>query len=212
MESRGALGEHFAGACDRGFARRASRRRGYLAPRQLLDRALLSTVATALNEAGLHPSTLCLEITEGSAIQDFDAALPVLNALRTLGVWLALDDFDTGYSSLSYLKRLPVTSVKIDQSFVSELDGDTGECEIARAIIGLAHTMGLSVTAEGVETMALPPPIPERMHSRGALDVVCSILRIPAGRRRSDYPAARPIRPASRSTDGALAAAISAYR
>jgi EAL domain-containing protein (putative c-di-GMP-specific phosphodiesterase class I) len=111
-------------------------------------------VATALNEAGLHPSTLRLEIAEGSVIQDFDAALPVLNALRTLGVWLALDDFGTGYSSLSYLKRLPVTSVKIDQSFISDLDSDTGDCEIASAIIGLAHTMGLSVTAEGVETLA----------------------------------------------------------
>ena len=125
-----------------------------LAPRQLLDRTLLTTVAHAVNEAGIHPSTLCLEITEGSVIQDFGAAMPVLDALRTLGVLLALDDFGTGYSSLSYLKRLPVNSVKIDQSFISDLDGDTGDREIVRAIISLAHTMGLSVTAEGVENEA----------------------------------------------------------
>jgi diguanylate cyclase len=125
-----------------------------LAPRQLLDRTLVTTVAQALFEAGLDAASLCLEITEGSVIADFDAALPVLNALRVLGVSLALDDFGTGYSSLSYLKRLPVSSVKIDRSFIADLEGDTGDCEIVRAIISLAHTMGLSVTAEGVETRA----------------------------------------------------------
>jgi diguanylate cyclase (GGDEF)-like protein len=125
-----------------------------LAPRQLLDRTLVTTVAETLFEAGLDASSLCLEITEGSVIQDFDAALPILNALRVLGISLALDDFGTGYSSLSYLKRLPVSSVKIDQSFISDLEGDTGDCEIVRAIVSLAHTMGLSVTAEGVETQA----------------------------------------------------------
>jgi diguanylate cyclase (GGDEF)-like protein len=122
-----------------------------LAPRQLLDRTLVTSVAQTLLEAGLDASSLCLEITEGSVIADFDAAMPVLNALRRLGVSLALDDFGTGYSSLSYLKQLPVSSVKIDQSFISDLDSENGDCEIVKAIISLAHTMGLSVTAEGVE-------------------------------------------------------------
>jgi diguanylate cyclase (GGDEF)-like protein len=124
-----------------------------LAPRQLLDRTLVATVAESLCDAGLDASALCLEITEGSVIKDFGAALPVLNALRKLGVSLALDDFGTGYSSLSYLKQLPVNSVKIDRSFIADLTSDTGDSEIVRAIVGLAHTMGLSVTAEGVETV-----------------------------------------------------------
>src|SRR5205807_4247827 len=93
-----------------------------LSPRQLLDRTLVATVAEALHDSGLDPSSLCLEITEGSVIKDFDATMPTLNALRTLGVSLALDDFGTGYSSLSGLQRLPVTTVQIDRSFVGDLD------------------------------------------------------------------------------------------
>ncbi len=125
-----------------------------LAPRQLADRTIVATVAEALHDAGLDAESLCLEITEGSVIKDFEAALPILNALRTLGVSLALDDFGTGYSSLSYLKQLPVNSVKIDRSFVSDLDSNIDNCEIVRAVISLAHTLGLSVTAEGAETQA----------------------------------------------------------
>jgi diguanylate cyclase (GGDEF)-like protein len=125
-----------------------------LAPRQLADRTIIATVAEALHDAGLEASCLCLEITEGSVIKDFEAALPILNALRTLGVSLALDDFGTGYSSLSYLKQLPVNSVKIDRSFVADLDSNIDNCEIVSAIISLAHTLGLSVTAEGAETKA----------------------------------------------------------
>jgi diguanylate cyclase (GGDEF)-like protein len=125
-----------------------------LSPIQLLDRTLVATVAEALHDSGLHPSQLCLEITEGSVIKDFDATMPTLGALRTLGVALALDDFGTGYSSLSYLKELPVTSVKIDRSFVQDLDGDSHNARIVLAIIDLAHALGMSVTAEGAETNA----------------------------------------------------------
>jgi diguanylate cyclase (GGDEF)-like protein len=123
-----------------------------LSPRQLVDRTLVATVAEALNEAGLDASSLCLEVTEGSVIKDFDATLPTLHALRTLGVSLALDDFGTGYSSLSYLTQLPVNSVKIDRSFVSDLGNDTPSSQIIVAIIDLAHALGMSVTAEGAET------------------------------------------------------------
>jgi diguanylate cyclase (GGDEF)-like protein len=125
-----------------------------LSPIQLLDRTLVATVAEALHDSGLHPSQLCLEITEGSVIKDFDATMPTLGALRTLGVSLALDDFGTGYSSLSYLKELPVTSVKIDRSFVQDLDADNHNGRIVLAIIDLAHALGMSVTAEGAETNA----------------------------------------------------------
>jgi diguanylate cyclase (GGDEF)-like protein len=124
-----------------------------LAPRQLLDRTLVQTVADVLHEAGLEASSLCLEVTEGSVITDFDATMPTLNALRALGVSLALDDFGTGYSSLSYLKQLPVNSLKIDRSFVSDLGLDTPNSQIVLAIIELAHALGISVTAEGAETV-----------------------------------------------------------
>ncbi|MBV9369847.1 MAG: EAL domain-containing protein [Frankiales bacterium] len=124
-----------------------------LSPRQLLDRTLVGSVACALHESGLDPASLCLEITEGSVIKDFDATMPTLNALRTLGVSLALDDFGTGYSSLSYLQRLPVTTVKIDRSFIGDLDTDNPNGQIVLAIIELAHALGMSVTAEGAETL-----------------------------------------------------------
>ena len=124
-----------------------------LSPRQLVDRTLVATVAEALHDSGLDASSLCLEITEGSVIKDFDQTMPVLNALRTLGVSLALDDFGTGYSSLSYLKQLPVNTVKIDRSFVSDLGTNTPNTQIVLAIIELAHALGMSVTAEGAETM-----------------------------------------------------------
>jgi diguanylate cyclase len=123
-----------------------------LSPRQLLDRTFVQTVAEALHDAGLESSSLCLEVTEGSVITDFDATMPTLHALRALGVSLALDDFGTGYSSLSYLKQLPVNSVKIDRSFVSDLGQGTQNSHIVLAIIELAHALGISVTAEGAET------------------------------------------------------------
>ena len=123
-----------------------------LSPRQLVDRALVATVAESLYETGLDASSLCLEITEGSVIKDFEQTMPVLNALRTLGVSLALDDFGTGYSSLSYLKQLPVNTVKIDRSFVSDLGSNGPNSQIVLAIIELAHALGMSVTAEGAET------------------------------------------------------------
>ena len=123
-----------------------------LSPRQLVDRGLVATVAEALYDTGLDATSLCLEITEGSVIKDFEQTMPVLNALRTLGVSLALDDFGTGYSSLSYLKQLPVNTVKIDRSFVSDLGSNGPNSQIVLAIIELAHALGMSVTAEGAET------------------------------------------------------------
>jgi diguanylate cyclase (GGDEF)-like protein len=125
-----------------------------IAPQQLLDRTLVATVASALDESGLEPQWLCLEITEGSIIKDIDVVMPTLTALHDLGVSLALDDFGTGYSSLSYLRQLPVDTVKIDRSFVSALDEAGPNAQIVLAIIDLAHALGLNVTAEGIETGA----------------------------------------------------------
>jgi diguanylate cyclase (GGDEF)-like protein len=122
-----------------------------LSPRQLGDRRLVETVACTLAETGLAAQFLCLEITEGAVIKDLDGALPKLRALKAIGVSLALDDFGTGYSSLSYLRQLPVDSLKIDRSFITDLS-TAGEHRIVLAIIDLAHALGMSVTAEGVET------------------------------------------------------------
>lgn len=108
-------------------------------------------VANALEEAGLAPEHLVLEITESVLIRA-DATCGVLAELHDLGVKLALDDFGTGYSSLAYLRRLPLDFLKIDRSFVAHLDGHGTDTAIVRAIVDLAHTLGLVTVGEGVET------------------------------------------------------------
>jgi diguanylate cyclase (GGDEF)-like protein len=123
-----------------------------LSARQLASSGLYSNVVEVLDASGLQPSSLCLEITEGSVIRDFEATLAALNELKTLGVALALDDFGTGYSSLTHLQRLPVDSVKIDRGFVDGLGADNHNAHIVVAIIDLAHALGMSATAEGAET------------------------------------------------------------
>jgi diguanylate cyclase (GGDEF)-like protein len=123
-----------------------------LSARQLGQRDLLSQVMSILHETAIEPSQLCLEITESAVMADAEISLEVLEKLRGLGVGLAIDDFGTGYSSLSYLKRLPVDVVKIDRSFVDGLGNDPDDTAIVQAIIVLAGALGMSVTAEGVET------------------------------------------------------------
>jgi len=113
---------------------------------------LVDDVAAALRETGLAPCSLRLEITESVALDDVDAAVAVLTALKGLGVRLALDDFGTGYSSLGYLQRLPVDMVKIDRSFLSGADAGPRTLAIVRAIASLAHALGMDATAEGIET------------------------------------------------------------
>ena len=109
-------------------------------------------VQTALRQTQLDPAKLELEITESSVMQDPDNSLRILNALRKMGIEFAIDDFGTGYSSMSYLKRFPVSTLKIDQSFVRDLEVDEDSQTIVRAIVNLAHSLKLSVVAEGVET------------------------------------------------------------
>jgi diguanylate cyclase (GGDEF)-like protein/PAS domain S-box-containing protein len=119
---------------------------------QLGEPDLLPKVMRIIHETGIEPSCLCLEITETVVMADAEASLEVLQKLRGLGVELAIDDFGTGYSSLSYLKRLPVDVLKIDRSFVDGLGTDPDDTAIVQAIMVLASSLGLSVTAEGVET------------------------------------------------------------
>ena len=121
--------------------------------RQLLGTGFRDTVARVLADTGMCPSRLILEMTEGIFLDDDARAMTVLADLKELGVRLALDDFGTGYSSLNYLRRCPVDIVKIDQGFVADIGDGTGS-EIIAAVTNLAHVLGLSVTAEGVETEA----------------------------------------------------------
>ena len=124
-----------------------------LSARQLRSPALLSDVAEALEKHGLTGPDLELEITESVAMTHPEASIGQLKALRILGVRLSIDDFGTGYSSLSYLKLLPIHALKLDQSFVSDIEVDKNDVAICSATISLAHNLGLSVVAEGVETM-----------------------------------------------------------
>jgi EAL domain-containing protein (putative c-di-GMP-specific phosphodiesterase class I) len=112
----------------------------------------VSTVAAVLHETGLPPQCLELELTESTIMRDTDDCLRRLDQLRNLGVSMAIDDFGTGYSSLNYLRRLPVDSLKIDRSFLSELASSSSSLPLVQTIVVLAHNMGLSVVAEGVET------------------------------------------------------------
>lgn len=123
-----------------------------LSPAQFREDNLTDTVRRALRDTGLDPQWLELEITEGMVMDDVEAVIKTLGALRSLGVDLAIDDFGTGYSSLAYLQQFPVNRLKIDRSFVSDICANTGNAAITRAIITLAHDLGLTVIAEGVET------------------------------------------------------------
>jgi diguanylate cyclase (GGDEF)-like protein/PAS domain S-box-containing protein len=113
---------------------------------------LVDDVERILAESGATPSSLCIEITETLLMQDTPATIDTLNRLRQLGVSLAIDDFGTGYSSLSYLRRLPVTVLKIDQSFILELGLDPQGATIVASVIDLAHALGMECIAEGVES------------------------------------------------------------
>ncbi|RJG12290.1 EAL domain-containing protein [Pseudomonas cavernicola] len=125
-----------------------------LAGAQLRQPQLVERIDRLLKGYGLEPALLQLEITENFIMSQTEEALTILHELKRLGVQLAIDDFGTGYSSLSYLKRLPLDTLKIDQSFVRGLPDDPHDAAIARAIIALGRSMQLTVIAEGVETKA----------------------------------------------------------
>ncbi|MDA8230858.1 MAG: EAL domain-containing protein [Magnetospirillum sp.] len=122
--------------------------------RQFREPNLAGQVAEAIAEAGIDPGMLDLELTESILMMDGEGALQLLRDLADLGVTLSIDDFGTGYSSLAYLKRFPVHTVKIDRTFIRDLDHDQDGRVIANAIISLAHSLSLKTIAEGVETEA----------------------------------------------------------
>jgi EAL domain-containing protein (putative c-di-GMP-specific phosphodiesterase class I) len=111
-------------------------------------------VHAVLLETGLPPSRLELEITESVLIDDFSRGQAILRRLKTLGVKIAMDDFGTGYSSLSYLQSFPFDKIKVDRSFVSDLETNNNNAAIVRAVVTLARSLNLPVLAEGVETEA----------------------------------------------------------
>jgi len=124
-----------------------------LSPRQFGEPNLLASIAEVLEQTGLPPSCLDIELTEGLFMHDVALAVELLHKLKALGLALSIDDFGTGYSSFSYLRRFPIDVLKIDRSFVSDI-GDGDEAAIVVSIIALAHNLKLRVIAEGVETAA----------------------------------------------------------
>jgi EAL domain-containing protein (putative c-di-GMP-specific phosphodiesterase class I) len=124
-----------------------------LSPRQFADAELVRDLESALCASGMPPQALELEVTESVVISNPDKALATLQAVKRLGVRMAIDVFGTGYSSLAQLKRFPVDALKIDRSFIRGLPGDTYDAAITEAIIVMCRTLRLTVVAEGVETL-----------------------------------------------------------
>lgn len=124
-----------------------------LSARQFEEQNLVEVVTQVLEETGLPAAYLELEVTESFLMSDIQHSLKILKQLRELGVWVALDDFGTGYSSLNYLKRFPINMLKIDRSFVQDVTSNPDSAAITDAIIALAKSLQLKITAEGVETI-----------------------------------------------------------
>ena len=125
-----------------------------LSARQFQQAALVDDVAGALRASAIEPSQLCLEITESLAMDDVDLTTSILTNLHALGVRVAIDDFGTGHSSLGYLARFPIDVVKIDQSFVRDIDRDPVKSAIVSAVVALSGAIGSTTVVEGVETQA----------------------------------------------------------
>ena len=127
----------------------------------------MTIVTSALAHSGLAADRLELEITEGALLDNTETVLGVLNALRELGVSISMDDFGTGYSSLSYLQKFPFTKIKIDQSFVRQMEESADCSAIVRAVIALGRSLGMKTTAEGVETEGQR----ERIRAEGCTEI-----------------------------------------
>jgi len=123
-----------------------------LSTRQLLDPQLVNVIADTLQTQGLAPAWLCMEVTETALLADSLAANSVLDGIHALGVQLALDDFGTGYSSVAHLKRFKLDHLKLDKAFIDNVDSDPKDAAIVSGLIQLAHAVGLTAVAEGVET------------------------------------------------------------
>ena len=123
-----------------------------LSPRQFQNGSWVETLGDVLQTYGLRPDQFCIEVTESALVENFNTTVDQLADVQSLGVEVAIDDFGTGYSSLEYLKRLPIDYLKIDRSFVRDIETDADDRIIVKTIILLAHSLGLKVVAEGVET------------------------------------------------------------
>ena len=123
-----------------------------LSPHQFQQKNLLERIDEILDQSGLNPEHLELEITEGAVMEDAEAAMAVMGSIRDRGIQLSIDDFGTGYSSLAYLKRFPVNTLKIDLAFIRDMNHSDEDKNIVASIIDLAHNLNLKVVAEGVET------------------------------------------------------------
>lgn len=121
---------------------------------QFYQTGFCEMVESIISQSGIKPEHLVLELTENLCMTDVVAVLETLDALHNLGVKLAVDDFGTGYSNLSYLKKFPIDSLKIDQSFIRNIDKEPVNIEIVKAIAALGKSMSLELIAEGVETTA----------------------------------------------------------
>ena len=119
---------------------------------QFRSPGLMQLIVGALAASGLAPTRLEIEITESVLLNNREATLAVLHQLRALGIRIAMDDFGTGYSSLTYLQSFPFDKIKIDRSFVKNITENASSLNIVRAVAGLANGMGMTATAEGVET------------------------------------------------------------
>ncbi len=125
-----------------------------VSPRQFMEEDLVKRIGEILSSTGLDPARLHLEVTENLTMQDAGRAVKILTSLSDLGISISLDDFGTGYSSLSYLLRLPIRTLKIDRSFVANIDSSAESSAIVQTIISLAHNLGMKVVAEGIESEA----------------------------------------------------------
>jgi diguanylate cyclase (GGDEF)-like protein len=122
-----------------------------LSNRQFQQQDIVAVVARTISQSGIDPHTLELEITESMGMKNPEASLKTLLELKAMGVQIAIDDFGTGYSSISYLKKFPIDTIKIDRSFINDIITDNNDATIVLAMIALAHSLRLTVIAEGVE-------------------------------------------------------------
>src|SRR5713226_6398710 len=123
-----------------------------LSPRQFVDEHLLQDIDEALAASGMPAVLLQLEVTESMVMRNVSRAVKVLDAIQRRGIRLAIDDFGTGYSSMSLMKQFPIDTIKIDRSFVRDLDNNAQDRAITTAIISMGKALGLTIVAEGVET------------------------------------------------------------
>jgi EAL domain-containing protein (putative c-di-GMP-specific phosphodiesterase class I) len=166
-----------------------------LSPAQFTSKKLLDAVVIALSASRLAPSRLELEITERVLLIEQQATFAMLHKLRSLGVRIAMDDFGTGYSSLSYLRSFPFDEIKIDSSFIRNVSKEGNSLAIIRAVTGLSTSLGMTTTAEGVETVEQL----ERVRSEGCNEIQGFLISQPrpaqqiaaflADRRRSERAA-----------------------